>query len=79
MKEIASEGHAKGGKEGLGGWDRPGSARHGPDELGGRIPRLRTDRRAGVGLHSVVAEESCYSILIRIWCDVVAIKVAKSL
>ena len=39
---------------------------------------LRTDRRAGVGLHSVVAEESCYSMLIRIWFDVVAIKVAKS-
>ena len=39
---------------------------------------LRTDRRAGVGLHSVVAEESCYSMLIRIWFDMVAIKVAKS-
>ena len=31
------EGHAEGGKEGLGGWDRPDLARHGPGELGGRI------------------------------------------
>ena len=45
---------------------------------GGLFHMLRTDRRAGVGLHSVVAEESCYSMLIRIWFDVVAIKVAKS-
>ena len=37
MKGIASEGHAEGGKEGLDGWDRPDLARHGPDELGGRI------------------------------------------
>ena len=34
---LASEGHAEGGKEGLGGWDRQDSARHGPGELGGRI------------------------------------------
>ena len=33
---------------------------------------LRTDRRAGVGLHSVVAEESCYGMLNRIWFDVLA-------
>ena len=37
VKPIASEGHAEGGKEGLGGWDRPDSARHGPGRLGGRI------------------------------------------
>ena len=37
VKAIASEGHAEGGNEGLGGWDRPGPARHGSDELGGRI------------------------------------------
>ena len=39
---------------------------------------LRTDRRTGAGLHSVVAEKSSYSMLIRIWFDVVAIKAAKS-
>ena len=58
------------------------SLRTGFDTSGARSVRrihvLRTDRRAGVGLHSVVAEESCYSMLIRIWFDVVAIKVAKS-
>ena len=59
---------------------------HGKDKPGLGAPNslkkfhmLRTDRRARVGVHSVVAEESCYSMLIRIWFDVVAIKVAKSI
>jgi len=39
---------------------------------------LRTDRRAGVGSHSAVAEECCYGMLIRIWFDMVASTVAKS-
>ena len=37
VKAIASAGDAEGGKEGLGGWDRPDLARHGPGRLGGRI------------------------------------------
>ena len=60
--------------------DGAGQVQHAMAQAGwaGGFHVLRTDRRAGVGLHSVVAEESCYSMLIRIWFDVVAIKVAKS-
>ena len=73
---VASAGDAEGGKEGLDGWT--GNAPGPSQGWAGGFHMLRTDRRAGVGLHSVVAEESCYSMLIRIWFDVVAIKVAKS-
>ena len=80
-KAVASAGSADPGKEGfrVGKWGRQSLARL-RSSLGwaGGFHVLRTDRRAGVGLHSVVAEESCYSMLIRIWFDVVAIKVAKS-
>ena len=82
-KPIASAGDADPGQGGF--WENiPGRGR--PDlarlrsSVGwaGGFHVLRTDRRAGVGLHSVVAEESCYSMLIHVWFDVVAIKVAKS-
>ena len=48
------------------------------ETLKGKFKVLRTDRRAGVGSHSAVAEESCYGMLIRIWFDMVASTVAKS-
>ena len=67
------------GRKGLVRMARKDLARPCPSEgWAGGFHVLRTDHRTGVGLHSVVAEESCYSMLIRIWFDVVAIKVAKS-
>ena len=80
MKEIASAGDADPGQDPPAGFLKHGSARlRSPGcRWAGGFNVLRTDRCAGVGVHSVVAEESCYSMLIRIWFDVVAIKVAKS-
>ena len=42
------------------------------ETLKGKFKVLRTDRRAGVGLHSVVAGESCYGMLNRICFDMLA-------
>ena len=80
-KLVASAGDADPGQGGFWGGSQAGRGlvrlRSSSGWAGG-FHVLRTDRRAGVGLHSVVAEEKCYSLLIRIWFDVVAIKVAQS-
>ena len=55
VKEIASAGDAEGGKEGLGGWDRPDLARHGPSQgWAGGLNRQSRDHRPPIELEGLV-------------------------